>query len=101
MTEQSPSDRLNRASNEILEATSFLNGTNAAFVEQMYAAWLANPASVDESWQNYFSQIGDQGLSPAQLGRGPSWKRDRRPDIASSDLISALTGQEPPAAPGK
>src|SRR3954465_14848473 len=101
MTEQSPSDRLNRASNEILEATSFLNGTNAAFVEQMYAAWLANPASVDGSWQSYFSQVGDQGLSPTQLGRGPSWKRDARPDIASSDLIAALTGQEPPAATGK
>ena len=41
MTEQSTSDRLNRASNDIFEATSFLNGTNAAFVEQMYAAWLA------------------------------------------------------------
>jgi 2-oxoglutarate dehydrogenase complex dehydrogenase (E1) component-like enzyme len=34
---------MNRASNEIFEATSFLNGTNAAYVEQMYAAWLANP----------------------------------------------------------
>ncbi len=92
MTEQSPSDRLNRASNEIFEATSFLNGTNAAFVEQMYAAWLANPASVDESWQAYFSQLGDQGLTPTQLGRGPEWKRDRRPDVPASDLIAALTG---------
>src|SRR5471032_594623 len=101
MTEQSTSDRLNRASNEIFEATSFLNGTNAAFVEQMYAAWLADPAAVDESWQNYFSQVGEQGLNPTQLGRGPAWKRDTRPDIASSDLIAALTGQEPPAAPAK
>src|SRR5258706_1087415 len=101
MTEQSPSDRLNRASNEIFEATSFLNGTNAAFIEQMYAAWLADPASVDTGWQSYFSQLGDPGLSPAQLGRGPAWRRDSRPDIASSDLIAALTGQEPPPAPGK
>src|SRR6185295_18162517 len=99
MTEQSPADRLNRASNEIFEATSFLNGTNAAYVEQMYAAWLANPASVDESWQAYFSQAGDQGLVPTQLGRGPAWKRDYRPDIASGDLIAALTGQEPPVPP--
>ncbi|HET7086837.1 MAG TPA: 2-oxoglutarate dehydrogenase E1 component [Rhizomicrobium sp.] len=97
MTEQSPADRLNRASNEIFEATSFLNGTNAAFVEQMYAAWLANPASVDESWQTYFSQVGDQGLTPTQLGRGPAWRRDRRVDVASSDLIAALTGQDPPS----
>ena len=76
MTEQSPSDRLNRASNDILEATSFLNGTNAQFVEQMYAAWLADPNSVDAGWQSYFAQLGEQGLSATQLGRGPAWKRD-------------------------
>src|ERR1700710_1649819 len=101
MTEQSPADRMNRASNEIFEATSFLNGTNAAYIEQMYAAWLADPASVDAGWQSYFSQTGAQGLPPPQLGRGPAGRRDRRPDIASSDLIAALTGQDPPAAPGK
>ncbi|MEY4706533.1 MAG: hypothetical protein RJB58_256 [Pseudomonadota bacterium] len=101
MTEQSPSDRLNRASNDIFEATSFLNGTNAAYVEQVYAAWLANPNSVDEGWQAYFTQAGEQNLSPAQLGRGPAWKRDQKVQHASGDLIAALTGQEPPAAPGK
>jgi 2-oxoglutarate dehydrogenase E1 component len=99
MTEQS--NRLTRASNDIFEATSFLNGTNAAFVEQMYAAWQANPASVSQDWQDYFSQLGEQGLSETQLGRGPSWKRDAKPQYASGDLIAALTGQEPPAAPGK
>ena len=101
MTEQPPSDRLNRASNEIFEATSFLNGTNAAYVEQMYAAWLANPASVDAGWQSYFEQAGEQNLSPTQLGRGPAWKRDSKVAHASGDLIAALTGQDPPAAPGK
>ena len=101
MTEQSPADKLNRASNEIFEATSFLNGTNAAYVEQMYAAWLADPNSVDASWQAYFAQTGEQGLTPTQLGRGPAWKRDAKPQIPASDLIAALTGQDPPAAPGK
>jgi len=101
MTEQSPADKLNRASNEIFEATSFLNGTNAAYVEQMYGAWQADPNSVDASWQAYFSQTGEQGLSPTQLGRGPAWKRDARPQIPASDLIAALTGQDPPAAPAK
>src|ERR1700744_543931 len=101
MTEQSPADKLNRASNEIFEATSFLNGTNAAYVEQMYAAWQADPNSVDASWQAYFAQTGEQGLSPTQLGRGPAWKRDAKPQIPASDLIAALTGQDPPAAPAK
>src|SRR5215831_1368191 len=101
MTEQSPADRLNRASNEIFEATSFLNPTNAAYVEQMYGQWLANPQSVDQDWQAYFSQLGEQGHSPTQLGRGPAWRRDAKLQIPASDLIAALTGQEPPAAPAK
>src|SRR3954471_11933746 len=101
MTEQSPSDRLNRASNEIFTATSFLNGTNAAYVEQMYAAWAADPNSVDASWQAYFAQSAEQGLSPTQLGRGPSWKRDAKASLPANDLIAALTGQQPPSLPGK
>ena len=101
MTEQYPADRLNRASNDIFEATSFLNGTNAAFVEQMYAAWMADPASVDAGWQSYFAQLGEQGLNPTQLGRGPTWKRDAKKDVPASDLIAALTGQEPPAPAAK
>jgi len=55
MTSQSPSDRLNRASNALLEETSFLFGTNAAFVESLYAQYLENPDAVDESWRAYFS----------------------------------------------
>jgi 2-oxoglutarate dehydrogenase E1 component len=98
MTEQSPSDRLNRASNEIFEATSFLNGTNAAYVEQMYAAWAADPNSVDPSWQAYFAQSPEQGLSPTQLGRGPAWTRGAKASLPASDLIAALTGQDPPAS---
>src|ERR1051325_1682987 len=97
MTEQSPSDRLNRASNEIFEATSFLNGTNAAYVEQMYAAWQADPNSVDASWQAYFSQAGDQGLPPAQWAGAPEGKRAPKPQIPTSELIAALTGQDPPS----
>src|SRR5471032_1174661 len=97
MTDQSSSDKLNRASNEILEATSFLNGANAAFVEQLYALYLANPGAVDDSWQGYFAGLGEQGLSPTQLGRGPAWKRDAKPDFANGDLIAALTGQDPPS----
>ena len=96
MTEQSPSDKLNRASNAIFEATSFLNGTNAQFVEQLYARYLADPNSVEQGWQDYFAQLGEKGLTASQLGRGPAWKRDARPDFANDDLIAALTGQDSP-----
>ena len=75
MTSQSPPERLARTSNDILEATSFLFGTNAAFVESLYAQYLENPDAVDPSWRQYFASLGDKGLNATQLGRGPAWAR--------------------------
>ena len=97
MTEQSTSDRLNRASNDILAATTFLSGTNAAFIEQLYAQYLANPDSVDPSWRAYFADLGERGLTPTQLGRGPAWRRDAKPVLPRDEVTAALSGQ--PAAP--
>src|SRR5450432_449054 len=95
MTSQSTPDRLNRGSNDLLEATSFLSGTNAAFVESLYAQYLENPDAVDESWRSYFAGLGQSELDPAQLGRGPQWRRDKKPDYANGELVGALTGQWP------
>jgi 2-oxoglutarate dehydrogenase E1 component len=102
MTEQSPSDRVNRASNEIFAATGFLSGANAAFIEQLYAQYLANPESIDPSWRAYFAELGENGLSPTQLGRGPAWRRDAKPNLPKDEVTAALSGQAaPPAAPAK
>src|ERR1700744_4627667 len=101
MTEQSPSDRLNRASNDILAATTFLSGTNAQFIEQLYAQYLANPDSIDPSWRAYFSELGEKGLSPTQLGRGPAWQRDGRPALPQDEVTAALSGQPPVPAAAK
>ncbi|HXS07353.1 MAG TPA: 2-oxoglutarate dehydrogenase E1 component [Rhizomicrobium sp.] len=96
MTEQSPADRINRASNDIFDATSFLSGTNAAFLEALYDQYLANPASVDPEWQAYFAGLGERGLSPTQLGRGPNWRRDQKANVPGDDLTGALSGQTAP-----
>jgi 2-oxoglutarate dehydrogenase E1 component len=93
MTNQNPP--IHRASNEVMETTSFLFGTNAAFVESLYAQYLENPDAVDESWRAYFAELGQRNLTPTQLGRGPEWRRDSRPDIAYGELVGALTGQWP------
>src|SRR4249919_2382112 len=84
-----------QASNEVLERTSFLFGTNAAYLEAMYAQYLENPDTVDESWRAYFAELGQTQLSPTQLGRGPEWKRDAKPNLANGELVGALTGQWP------
>ena len=78
MTSQSPKQRLNRSSNDIFDATSFLFGSNAPYVEALYAQYLENPASVEPSWAAYFAELGQT----AQSASGPSWARKpeaRRP----------------------
>jgi 2-oxoglutarate dehydrogenase E1 component len=39
-------------------ATSQLSGGNAAFVEELYEAYLADKASVNEPWRRYFDSLG-------------------------------------------
>lgn len=39
------------------EATSWLSGPNAAYIESFYESWLKDPASVPEQWRDYFSQM--------------------------------------------
>ena len=36
---------------------TFLNGTGSLYAEQMYDAWLADPASVHETWRAYFENL--------------------------------------------
>ncbi len=97
MTDDSdPIARQGAGSNAALEATSFLFG--GTFAEHLYAQYLENPESVDPSWRAFFAELGEKALSPAQLGRGPHWRRDAKLHLESGDLIGALTGQWPARA---
>ncbi|MEM7178515.1 MAG: hypothetical protein AAF503_12515, partial [Pseudomonadota bacterium] len=51
MTDSSP--------NGSFHSSSFLQGNNAEYVEQLYARFMANPSSVDASWREYFLSLGD------------------------------------------
>src|SRR5579864_3119565 len=97
MTSQSPADRLNRSSNALLEQTSFLFGTNAAFIESLYAQYLENPDAVEESWRAYFSSLSQPTLTPTQVGRGPDWRRDQKPRLENGELVGALRANGRPA----
>ena len=58
------------------DATSFLSRSNSVFVEQLYARYLKNPASVDPSWQAYFDGLGDNADNADDVAaalQGPSW----------------------------
>ncbi|MFY9589389.1 2-oxoglutarate dehydrogenase E1 component [Rickettsia endosymbiont of Halotydeus destructor] len=44
---------------EYFKQTGFLFGGNAVFIEELYRQYLANPNSVDQTWQVFFAQIKD------------------------------------------
>src|SRR6478752_2438679 len=48
-----------------LESSSTLFGSNAPFVEELYEAYLADPASVSDEWRRYFDELkGDAADVP-------------------------------------
>ena len=67
MTDQSP--------NDVFHASSFMQGHNAEYLEQMYARYANEPNAVDEAWQSFFQQLGDDEISVKKEADGPSWAR--------------------------
>lgn len=78
--------------NEQFLATSFLDGANAAYIEQLYAKYEANPASVGEEWQAFFKALEDQPSDIVKAAKGASWQRANWPIAANGELVSALDG---------
>ena len=85
MTDQSP--------NDIFHASSFMQGHNAVYLEQMYARYANDPNAVDEAWQDFFRQLGDAELDVKAEATGPSWARTDWPPMPNDDLTASLTGE--------
>ena len=81
-----------RDSNAILEATSFLWGANAAFIEELYARYLENPDSVDASWQTFFTSLGDRQAAVLRASANARPRLRPRVKRDDADLVGALTG---------
>ncbi len=87
MTDQSPNDQFH--------ASSFMQGHNAEYLEQLYAQYASDPNAVDAAWQDFFSQLGDAELDVKAEAAGPSWARADWPPVPNDDLTAALDGQWP------
>ena len=87
MTEQSP--------NDVFHSSSFLQGHNAEYIEQLYARYANDPNAVDEAWQQFFRALGDEEMDVKKEAAGPSWARTDWPPQPDDDLTAALDGQWP------
>ncbi|WP_417241931.1 2-oxoglutarate dehydrogenase E1 component [Celeribacter sp.] len=85
MNDQSP--------NDTFHASSFMQGHNAEYLEQVYAQYTQDPASVDASWAEFFDALGDAAGDVQAEAAGPSWARADWPPVPNDDLTAALDGQ--------
>ncbi|MET0276831.1 MAG: 2-oxoglutarate dehydrogenase E1 component, partial [Pseudorhodoplanes sp.] len=78
--------------NAAFALTSFLYGGNAAYIEDLYARYETDPASVDVQWQSFFQSLKDDPSSVQKSAKGASWKKPGWPQVGNGELVAALDG---------
>ena len=78
--------------NAAFALSSFLYGANAPYIDDIYARYEKDPASVDAEWQEFFKSLKDQPADVQKNAEGPSWSRENWPLTPRDDLTSALDG---------
>ncbi|MEH2521828.1 2-oxoglutarate dehydrogenase E1 component [Bradyrhizobium sp. AZCC 1610] len=78
--------------NAAFALSSFLQGTNATYIDDLYARYEQDPASVDAEWQEFFKSLKDTPADVQKHAEGPSWGRDNWPLTPRDELTSALDG---------
>ncbi|MDG1288424.1 MAG: 2-oxoglutarate dehydrogenase E1 component [Lentibacter sp.] len=82
-----------QSSNDQFHASSFMQGHNAEYLEQLYGQYAADPNSVDDAWRAFFGALGDAEMDIKAEAKGPSWARADWPPVPHDDLTQALTGE--------
>jgi 2-oxoglutarate dehydrogenase E1 component len=78
--------------NRLLAQTAFLSGGSAAYIEDLYARFQADPGNVESQWRDFFADLEENRGEAARSARGASWKRTDWPVPMNGELVSALDG---------
>lgn len=81
--------------NQQFAATSFLDGANAHYIEQLYARYQDDPSSVTQEWQQFFKALEDSPSDISKAAKGASWQKKNWPVPMNGELVSALDGDWP------
>ncbi|MEM7616770.1 MAG: 2-oxoglutarate dehydrogenase E1 component [Pseudomonadota bacterium] len=64
--------------NHNFDFSSYLYSANAAFIFELYEKFLHDPTLVDEKWQAFFVELGDDIHQIISEYRGPSWAKKQQ-----------------------
>ncbi|MEO8651689.1 MAG: 2-oxoglutarate dehydrogenase E1 component [Hyphomicrobiaceae bacterium] len=79
-------------SNQAFALTSFLNGVNAGYIEEMQAQYERNPGSVSDQWRLFFQSLQEeQAANGGAAPSSPSWGRSLDELQPTGELVAALT----------
>src|SRR5207249_12147358 len=81
-------------------------GPNVGLVEEIYRQWLENPASVSESWRDFFEDYtprmpdhGNGGAAPAPAAAPPAPAKEAPPAAAAAPKPAPPSGAGAQATP--
>ena len=70
---------------------SYLFGSNAPYIEELYENFLENPNSVDEKWKQYFTDLSKQpGAADVDVAHAPI--RESFANLAKTKSTAAIAG---------
>ena len=76
--------------NIIFEKTSFLQGGNSPFIEELYLKYLNNPKDIPQSWTEFFDGLGeDQEIIKKEI-LGPSWAPEKNNNLKTNIIKEEL-----------
>ena len=78
-------------SNQAFALTSFLNGVNAGYIEEMQAQYERNPGSVSDQWRLFFQSLQEEQTKGGETPSSPSWGRTLDELQPTGELVAALT----------
>jgi 2-oxoglutarate dehydrogenase E1 component len=83
--------------NQVFAETSFLYGSNAAFIEDLHDRWAADPASVSAEWRGFFDQLRDSAATVKAASAAGAWGRDQTPE--PTEATGVFDGRWPAPKP--
>ncbi|MFT4279321.1 MAG: 2-oxoglutarate dehydrogenase E1 component [Rhodopseudomonas sp.] len=78
--------------NAAFALSSFLQGANATYIDDLYSRYETDPSSVDADWQAFFQSLKDSPADIEKNAEGPSWEQANWPLTPRDELTSALDG---------
>ena len=82
-----------QSSNEFFHGSSFMQGQNAEYLENLRLNFKENQNSVDSAWHAFFQSLETNASEPSKSSVKPSWTRQDWPQQPNDELTNALMNE--------